>query len=53
MPPTWHQSHTGGKRCETAYVVETAKMLAEVKGISLEELAVITTETAKTFFGVD
>ena len=33
-----------GKRCEPAYVVETAKMLAEVRGKSLEDVARQTTE---------
>jgi len=33
-----------GKRCEPAYVVETAKVLAETRGLSLEEISRQTTE---------
>ena len=33
-----------GKPCEPAYVIETAKVLAELKGVSLEEISRITTE---------
>jgi TatD DNase family protein len=39
-----------GKRCEPAYVVETARMLAQIKGLSLEEVAAITTTNALQLF---
>jgi TatD DNase family protein len=48
MAPTPYR----GKRCESAYVVETARMLAEVKEIPIEQVAEMTTRTAMDFFKV-
>lgn len=42
-----------GKRNEPAYVVETAKFLAEFYGIALEKLADRTTRNFLDFFGLD
>ncbi len=39
-----------GKRCEPAYVADTAKVAAEVKGCSLAELGDATCAMAKEFF---
>lgn len=39
-----------GKRNEPSYVVETAKMLAEVKGVDYETIAVQTTQNFYTLF---
>lgn len=39
-----------GKRNEPAYVVETAKTVASIKGISLEEVAKATTANARKLF---
>ncbi len=41
-----------GKRNEPSYVVHTAKKIAEIKGISVEKLAEITTENARHLFGL-
>jgi TatD DNase family protein len=48
LPP---QSHRG-ERNEPAYVVETAKELAEIKGISLEIVADGISANAKRLFGI-
>jgi TatD DNase family protein len=40
-----------GKRCEPAYVVETAKKLAEVKGEDFAEVAEVTTRNFEMLFG--
>ena len=39
-----------GKRCEPAYVQEISQVVAETRGIGLEELAEVTGTTARGFF---
>ena len=41
-----------GKRNEPSYVIEIAKKIAEIKDVSLEEMAMITTENAKKVFDI-
>ncbi len=41
-----------GKRCEPAYVTEVAKVVAEVKGMTIAEVDRITTENAVQFFSL-
>jgi TatD DNase family protein len=46
-PQSWR-----GKRCEPAYVRSTAEKLAEVKGLTLEDIARITSLNAWRLFGI-
>jgi len=41
-----------GKRCEPIFVKETARKVAEIKGLSFEEVAGQTTKNAIKFFGL-
>ena len=41
-----------GKRNEPAYVIHTAKKVAEIKGISLEDVASITSQNARNVFEI-
>ena len=41
-----------GKRCEPAFVVHTARKLAELRGLDAERLAEITTENARRCLGL-
>ena len=40
-----------GKRNQPAYILKVAEKIAEIKGVSLEEVARITTENSKKIFG--
>jgi TatD DNase family protein len=42
-----------GKPCEPAFVVETAKKLAEVKGVDMETVATVTTQSFRHLFLAD
>jgi TatD DNase family protein len=41
-----------GKRCEPAFVMDTARAIADVKGVDLGEFDRVTTATALEFFGI-
>ncbi len=41
-----------GKRCEPSMVVEIAKLIAQLKGISYEEVDRVTTQNAEKFYGL-
>ncbi|MFN3504602.1 MAG: TatD family hydrolase [Caldimicrobium sp.] len=42
-----------GKRNEPAFIIYTAKKLAEIKGVPLQEIAEITTKNAMNFFNLE
>ena len=53
LPPEALRVQEGrGVRNEPAYVVEVAKIIAQVKGVSLEEVDRVTTENTVGFFGL-
>ncbi len=41
-----------GKRNEPSLIINTAKKISELRGISLEKLAQITTQNTKKFYGM-
>jgi TatD DNase family protein len=41
-----------GRRCEPAFAADTAKRLAELRGVAVESLAQTTTESAMRLFGL-
>ncbi len=41
-----------GKRNEPSYLPDTAKVLAELRGLSFDDFAAITSQNAKKFFGI-
>jgi len=41
-----------GKRCEPAFVRETAAFIANIRGLTSESFSAQTTENAKRFFGL-
>jgi len=41
-----------GKRNDSSYVYRVAEVIAQVKGLPLEEVAAVTTENGKRFFGI-
>lgn len=45
------QSHRG-QRCEPAFVAEVAQLVAEIKGVSLEEVDAITTKNTVDFYSL-
>jgi TatD DNase family protein len=42
-----------GKRNEPSFIIHTAKKVAELKGVSLEEVAQATTKNAKSLFHIE
>ena len=41
-----------GKRCEPAYVMDVARLIATIKGVDLSEVDTVTTKNAEEFYGL-
>lgn len=41
-----------GKRCEPMHVIDTAKKIAEIKGVDFAEVDRVTTKTTREFYGI-
>jgi len=50
--PYMSPSPLRGKRCESSYMIHTAAVLADIKNLSLEEVAKVTTQTACEFYRI-
>lgn len=49
LPP----QHLRGERCEPAYVIEAARKVAEIKGLSVKQVIDATTQNAQDLFGIN
>ena len=52
MALSWHLIPYRGKRNEPLFLLYTAQTIAELRNISMEELAHQTTQNATTLFGL-
>jgi TatD DNase family protein len=41
-----------GKRCESAFLIHTAEVLAKIKGLPIDEIARVSTLNAERLFGL-
>ena len=42
-----------GRRCDSGYVYRMAETIAQIKGLSTEEAAAVTTANGRRFFGIE
>ena len=42
-----------GKRCDSSMIACTARRVAEIRGVSAEEILSVTLENGKRFFGIE
>ena len=49
MTPVPHR----GKRCDSSYIPFTAEVIAEVRGVSAQEILDLTRKNANTLFGLE
>ncbi|MFR4088396.1 MAG: TatD family hydrolase [Dysosmobacter sp.] len=52
-PPTWPPRPTAASGCDSRYVYRMAETIAQIKGLTTQEVEEATTENGKRLFGIE